>query len=66
MVDVRYWHFLLGTGLGLGLCTIIGQIAVQADYPFRMMWFTPADRVRDGGSSEYRSRCDQRSTRTEA
>ena len=32
---------LLGTGLGLGLCAIIGQIAVQADYPFRMMWFTP-------------------------
>jgi putative ABC transport system permease protein len=32
---------LLGTGLGLGLCAIVGQIAVQADYPFRMMWFTP-------------------------
>ena len=33
---------LLGTGLGLGLCAIIGQIAVmQFDYPFRMMWFTP-------------------------
>jgi putative ABC transport system permease protein len=33
---------LLGTGLGLGLCAIIGQIAVvEADYPFRMMWFTP-------------------------
>jgi putative ABC transport system permease protein len=32
---------LIGTGLGLGLCAIIGQIAVQADYPFRMMWFTP-------------------------
>jgi putative ABC transport system permease protein len=33
---------LIGTGLGLGLCGIIGQIAVtQADYPFRMMWFTP-------------------------
>jgi putative ABC transport system permease protein len=33
---------LLGTGLGLGLCGIIGQIAVtHADYPFRMMWFTP-------------------------
>jgi putative ABC transport system permease protein len=32
---------LLGTGLGLGLCAIIGQIAVKADYPFRMMWFTP-------------------------
>jgi putative ABC transport system permease protein len=33
---------LLGTGLGLGLCAIIGEIAVaQFDYPFRMMWFTP-------------------------
>jgi putative ABC transport system permease protein len=33
---------LIGTGLGLGLCGIIGQIAAtQADYPFRMMWFTP-------------------------
>jgi putative ABC transport system permease protein len=33
---------LLGTWLGLGLCAIIGRIAmVEADYPFRMMWFTP-------------------------
>ncbi len=33
---------LIGTGLGLGLCAIIGQIAAtEADYPFRMMWFTP-------------------------
>lgn len=33
---------LLGTGLGLGLCAAIGQIAiVEFDYPFRMMWFTP-------------------------
>jgi putative ABC transport system permease protein len=32
---------LLGTGLGLGLCGIIGQIAAEAGYPFRMMWFTP-------------------------
>jgi putative ABC transport system permease protein len=33
---------LLGTGLGLGLCAIIGRIAaVEANYPFRMMWFTP-------------------------
>ena len=32
---------LLGTGLGLGLCGIIGQIAVSQDYPFRMMWLTP-------------------------
>src|SRR5690349_17456762 len=33
---------LLGTGLGLGLCALIGQIAMEAaGYPFRMMWFTP-------------------------
>ncbi|NDQ56495.1 MAG: ABC transporter permease [Acidipila sp.] len=33
---------LLGTGLGLGLCGIVGQLAIdQANYPFRMMWFTP-------------------------
>jgi putative ABC transport system permease protein len=33
---------LLGTGFGLGLCAIIGQIAMEVTgYPFRMMWFTP-------------------------
>jgi putative ABC transport system permease protein len=33
---------LLGTGLGLGLCAIVGRIAAaEFDYPFRMMWFTP-------------------------
>lgn len=33
---------LLGTGIGLGACAIVGRIAeAQADYPFRMMWFTP-------------------------
>jgi putative ABC transport system permease protein len=33
---------LLGTGLGLGLCAIVGQIAIwEFGYPFRMMWFTP-------------------------
>jgi hypothetical protein len=32
---------LVGTGLGLGLCAIIGQVAMEAEYPFRMMWFTP-------------------------
>ncbi len=32
----------LGTGLGLGLCALVGKIArAQFDYPFRMMWFTP-------------------------
>jgi putative ABC transport system permease protein len=33
---------LLGTGLGLGVCAIVGQLVAQAaDYPFRIMWFTP-------------------------
>ena len=33
---------LLGTGLGLGICAITGQMAAtEANYPFRMMWFTP-------------------------
>jgi putative ABC transport system permease protein len=33
---------LLGTLLGLGLCAIVGQIAIwEFNYPFRMMWFTP-------------------------
>lgn len=32
----------LGTGLGLGLCAVTGEIAsLNFDYPFRMMWFTP-------------------------
>ncbi len=32
---------LVGTGLGLGLCGIIGHVAAtQSDYPFRVMWFT--------------------------
>lgn len=32
---------LLGTGLGIGLCGLAGRLAALADYPFRMMWFTP-------------------------
>ena len=32
---------LLGTGLGIGLCAIVGRIAATGGYPFRMMWFTP-------------------------
>lgn len=32
---------LLGTGLGLGLCGVLGELAAMAGYPFRMMWFTP-------------------------
>jgi len=32
---------LVGTGLGLGLCGVAGQLAEGAGYPFRIMWFTP-------------------------
>jgi putative ABC transport system permease protein len=33
---------VLGSGIGLGVCAVVGRIAaVEADYPFRMMWFTP-------------------------
>lgn len=32
---------LVGTGLGLGLCGIAGQLVEHAGYPFRVMWFTP-------------------------
>lgn len=33
---------LIGIGLGLDVCAIVGQIAiVEFDFPFRMMWFTP-------------------------
>jgi len=31
----------LGTGIGIGVCALIGKIVVQWGYPFRMMWFTP-------------------------
>ncbi len=32
---------LIGTGLGVGLCSILGQFAAVAGFPFRIMWFTP-------------------------
>jgi len=32
---------LIGTGLGLGICGIAGEIAAKTGLPFRMMWFTP-------------------------
>ncbi len=33
---------ILGAGIGLGICALVGQVAsVEAYYPFRMMWFTP-------------------------
>jgi len=32
---------LIGTGLGVGICAIVGPIAAAQGFPFRMMWFTP-------------------------
>jgi len=32
---------LVGTGIGLGICAIVGHVAGDQGYPFRMMWFTP-------------------------
>lgn len=32
---------LLGTGIGVGVCGVAGEIVVRIGYPFRMMWFTP-------------------------
>lgn len=34
---------ILGVGLGIGVCTIIGEgiVAMGVDYPFRLMWFAP-------------------------
>ena len=32
---------LIGTGIGLGLCGIAGEVVLAMGFPFRMMWFTP-------------------------
>lgn len=32
---------LLGTGLGLGVCTLAGRVFAGYHFPFRMMWFAP-------------------------
>jgi putative ABC transport system permease protein len=32
---------LLGTGIGVGACALVGRIAASGGFPFRMMWFTP-------------------------
>jgi putative ABC transport system permease protein len=33
---------LLGTGMGIGLCALVGEVVTSGvRYPFRMMWFTP-------------------------
>jgi putative ABC transport system permease protein len=32
---------LIGTGIGIGLCGLVGEVVMRMGYPFRMMWFTP-------------------------
>lgn len=32
---------LLGTGIGLGVCGLAGELVLRLGFPFRMMWFTP-------------------------
>ncbi|MGA9572576.1 MAG: ABC transporter permease [Lysobacterales bacterium] len=32
---------LLGTGIGLGMCALVGAMVTTIGFPFRMMWFTP-------------------------
>lgn len=32
---------MLGTGIGIGLCAVIGEAVATIGYPFRMMWFMP-------------------------
>lgn len=32
---------LLGTGIGLGVCGLAGEVVIKLGFPFRMMWFTP-------------------------
>lgn len=32
---------LIGSGIGVGLCAIVGEMISSIEYPFRMMWFAP-------------------------
>jgi putative ABC transport system permease protein len=32
---------LVGTGIGLGLCGLAGEVVARLGFPFRMLWFTP-------------------------
>jgi putative ABC transport system permease protein len=32
---------LLGTGIGIGICAVVGEAVSTIDFPFRMMWFSP-------------------------
>jgi putative ABC transport system permease protein len=51
---------LLATEFGLGLCGVIGHMALDAGYPFRMMWITPLIGTGDNPSRERDSGGDQR------
>ncbi len=31
----------IGSGLGIGICTIFGKLISGIDFPYRMMWFSP-------------------------
>jgi len=31
----------LGTGIGIGLCAIVGNFITFIEFPYRLMWFTP-------------------------
>ena len=32
---------LIGTGVGLGFCGIVGELVTIIGFPFRLMWFAP-------------------------
>jgi len=31
----------IGSGTGIGICAVIGEIVSKAEFPYRMMWFSP-------------------------
>ncbi len=32
---------LIGSGIGIGVCTLVGKLVANGDFPYRMMWFSP-------------------------
>ncbi|WP_294952291.1 ABC transporter permease, partial [Sulfurovum sp.] len=32
---------IIGSGIGIGVCALLGESVASADFPFRMMWFAP-------------------------
>jgi len=32
---------LVGTGIGLGFCGVVGELMTLIDFPFRLMWYGP-------------------------